>query len=125
MSKRLLKSLPDLRHDLEKYWIAPHLQTPALVCRILRPLEQEQLLHEDSAEQSMRPGYPKRVQDFLKKTTLRENGHLALKIVEPDMPPRIVPIIDIQVLQVEPVYGMGHRICENAVSSVKSGRSIR
>jgi hypothetical protein len=112
LSKRLLKSLPDLRHDLEKYWIAPHLRTPAIVCRILRSLGQEQLLHEDLADQSMRPGYPKRVQDLLKKTTLRENCHLALKIVEPDMPPRIIPITAIQVLQVEPVYGMGHRICE-------------
>lgn len=60
----------------------------------------------------MRPGYPQRVQDLLKKTTLRENCHLAIKVIEPDMPPRIVPITDIQVVQVEPVYSMGHRICE-------------
>jgi hypothetical protein len=112
LSKRLLKPLPELRRDLEKYWIAPHLQTPAIVCRILRALGQEQLLHDDLADQSMLPGYPKRVQDLLQKTMLRENCHLALKVVEPDMPPRIVPITGIQVLQVEPVYGMGYRICE-------------
>lgn len=73
---------------------------------------QEQLLHENLASQSSRTGYPKRVQDLLKKTTLREDCHLALKIVESEMPPRIIPINDIQVLHVEPVYGMGHRICE-------------
>jgi hypothetical protein len=112
LSKRRLKPLPNLKNDIDKYWVAPHLQTPAIVCRILKAVGQEQLLHEDLASQSSRTGYPKRVQDLLKKTTLREDCHLALKIVESEMPPRIIPINDIQVLHVEPVYGMGHRICE-------------
>jgi hypothetical protein len=116
LSKHLLKPLPDLRNDLrndlEKYWIAPHLKTPAIVYRILKAVGQEQLLHDHLADQLMRRGDPKRVQDLLKKTALRENCHLALKIVESAMPPRIIPIKDIQISYVEPVYGMGHHICE-------------
>jgi len=116
LSQRQLKPWPDLRRELETYWVTPHLQTPVIVHRIVEALGQGHLLGahpaEDSEPEAWRLGAPKRVQDLLEKTTLREGCHLALNIAEPGEVDQLVPITQISVLEAEAGYGVGGRICE-------------
>lgn len=116
LSQRQLKPWPDLRRELETYWVAPHLQTSVIVHRIVEALGQGHLLGahpaEDSEPKAWRSGAPKRVQDLLKKTTFREGCHLALNIAEPGEVDQLVPITHINVLEAEAGYGVGGKICE-------------
>lgn len=116
LSQRQLKPWPDLRRELETYWVAPHLQTPVIVHRIVEALGQEHLLGAHPAENSeleaWRLGAPKRVQDLLEKVTFREGCHLALNISQPGEVDQLVPITHISVLEAEAGYGVGGRICE-------------
>jgi hypothetical protein len=116
LSQRQLKPWPDLRQELETYWVAPHLQTPAIVHRIVKALGQGHLLGahpaEDSKPEAWRLGAPKRVQDLLGKVTFREGCHLALNIAEPGEVDQLVPITHISVLEAEAGYGVGGKICE-------------
>jgi hypothetical protein len=76
LSQRQLRSWQELRQDLEKYWVAPHLQTPAIVHRIVEAVGQGHLLTafscDDNKQEVWRSGVPKRVQDLLEKSTFRE-----------------------------------------------------
>lgn len=116
LSQRQLKPWPDLRRELETYWVAPHLQTPVIVHRIVEALGQGHLLGahpaEDSEPEAWRLGAPKRVQDLLGKTTFLEGCHLALNIAEPGEVDQLVPITHISVLEAEAGYGVGGKICE-------------
>ncbi|MBE9141176.1 hypothetical protein IQ254_28915 [Nodosilinea sp. LEGE 07088] len=116
LSQRQLKPWPDLRRELEAYWVVPHLQTPVIVHRIVEALGQGHLLGahpaEDSEPEAWRSGAPKRVQDLLEKTIFREGCHLALNIAEPGEVDQLVPITHISVLEAEAGYGVGGRICE-------------
>jgi hypothetical protein len=116
LSQRQLKPWPDLRRELENYWVAPHLQTPVIVHRIVEALGQGHLLGAHPAEgsepEAWRLGAPKRVQDLLEKTTFREGCHLALNIAKPGEAEHLVPITHIGVLEAEAVYGVGEKICE-------------
>ena len=116
LSQRQLKPWPDLRRELETYWVAPHRQTPAIVHRIVEALGQGHLLGahpaEDSEPEAWRLGAPKRVQDLLAKTTFREGCYLALNIAKLGEAEHLVPITNISVLEAEAVYGVGGKICE-------------
>jgi hypothetical protein len=116
LSQRQLQPWPDLRRDLETYWVAPHLQTPVIVHRIVEALGQGHLLGahpaEDSQPEAWRSGAPKRVQDLLEKITFREGCHLVLNIAKPGEAEQLIPITHISVMDAEAVYGVGEKICE-------------
>lgn len=112
LSQRQLKPWPDLRRELENYWVAPHRQTPAIVHRIVEALGQGHLLGAHPAEDSEPEAWPKRVQDLLEKITFREGCHLALNIAKPGEAEQLVPITHISVMDAEAVYGVGEKICE-------------
>lgn len=116
LSQRQLKPWPDLRRELETYWVAPHRQTPVIIHRIVEALGQGHLLGahpaEDSEPETWRSGAPKRVQDLLEKITFREGCRLALNIAKPGEAEQLVPITHISVMDAEAVYGVGEKICE-------------
>ena len=116
LSQHQLRPWQKLRRNLEKYWVTPHLQTPAIVHRIVDALGQGHLLTEFSCDERIleewHSGTPKRVQDLLEKSTFREGCYLALKISEPGEADQLIPITYISILEAEAVYGMREQICE-------------
>ncbi len=130
LSQHHLRPWQGLRRDLEKYWVTPHLQAPAIVHRIVKAMGQGHLLTAFSCDESKleewRSGAPKRVQDLLEKITFREGCYLTLKISEPDEADQLIPITHISILEAEAVYGMGEQICEfeTEVSAAAIGDSL-
>jgi len=116
LSQRHLRPWQELRRDLEKYWVTPHLKSPAIVHRIVEAVGQGRLLTafscDDNKQEAWRSGVPKRVQDLLEKSTFREGCYLALKVSEPGETDQLIPITHIDILEAEAVYGMQEQICE-------------